>query len=284
MVKIIDCPRDAIQGLHTFIPTKQKIEYLNDLLKVGFDMIDFGSFVSHRAIPQLIDTGEVADNLDLSRTETGLLAIIVNERGAIDACMHDSVKYIGFPFSISETFLWKNTKLQINQAFELIKKINDNITNKGKQFVVHISMAFGNPYGDAYNYSLIEKWVSALQDIGIDIIVLSDTVGVGCMKDIKNVFNLCLNNFSDIEFGAHLHAKQSDWRTRVEAAYEGGCRRFDGALKGFGGCPMSGVDLVGNISTENIIDFMDEVGAETSINRNLLLEMIEKAARFYPHN
>ena len=263
MVKIIDCPRDAIQGIKYFIPTQQKIDYLNHLLKVGFHAIDFGSFVSPKAIPQLRDTGDVVENLDLSNTSTQLLAIVVNERGAIDACMYDSIKYLGFPFSISETFLIKNTHSTISQAFDLIQRMKNCTEDKNKKLVVHISMAFGNPYYDEYNYSIIYKWIRNLRDIGIDKIILSDTVGIGKTEDIFNVFNSVIPDFPDVEFGAHLHSAPRNWRAKIEAAYRGGCRMFDGALGGIGGCPMSGVDLVGNISTENIIHFMDEMGENT---------------------
>jgi hydroxymethylglutaryl-CoA lyase len=281
MVKIIDCPRDAIQGINTFIPTWEKIEYLNQLLRVGFHAIDFGSFVSPRAIPQLRDTSEVVENLDLSNTRTELLAIVANERGAIEACMHDSVKNIGFPFSISETFLYKNTHSTLKDAFDLIKRIRNCTEDKGKKLVVFLSMAFGNPYEDKFNYSIVNKWVRRLSEAGIDIIVLSDTVGIGKTEDIKNIFNFVISDYPNIEFGAHLHARADDWKQRVEAAYNGGCRRFDGALKGLGGCPMSGVEMIGNISTENIIFFMESMGEETGINKDALNEIMEKTGSFY---
>lgn len=282
MVKIIDCPRDAIQGIKDFIPTEIKIDYLNHLLKVGFHAIDFGSFVSPKAIPQLKDTGDVVENLDLSNTSTQLLAIVVNERGAIDACMYDSIKYLGFPFSISETFLKKNTHSTIPQAFDLIQRMKNCTEDKNKKLVIHISMAFGNPYYDEYNYSIVNKWIGNLRDIGIDRIVLSDTVGIGKTEDIYNVFNSVIPDFPDVEFGAHLHSASGNWRSKIEAAYKGGCRMFDGALGGIGGCPMSGVDLVGNISTENIIHFLEEMGENTGINKDVLYDILEKAENFYP--
>jgi len=281
MVKIIDCPRDAIQGINTFIPTWEKIEYLNQLLRVGFHAIDFGSFVSPRAIPQLRDTSEVVENLDLSNTRTELLAIVANERGAIEACMYDSVKNIGFPFSISETFLYKNTHSTLKDAFDLIKRIRNCTEDKGKKLVVFLSMAFGNPYEDKFNYSIVNKWVRRLSEAGIDIIVLSDTVGIGKTEDIENIFNFVISDYPNIEFGAHLHARHDDWKQRIEAAYKGGCRRFDGALKGLGGCPMSGVEMIGNISTENIIFFMEDMGEETGINKDALNEIMEKTGSFY---
>lgn len=282
MVKIIDCPRDAIQGIRDFIPTGKKIEYLDQLLKVGFHTIDFGSFVSPRAIPQLSDTAEVVQNLNRGNSSTELLAIVVNERGAIDACMFDSIKYLGFPFSVSETFLIKNTRLTIPLAFDLVQRMKKCTDDKNKKLVVHISMAFGNPYNDDYDYSTVYKWISKLSDIGIDIIVLSDTVGIGKTSDIFNIFNSVIPEFPGIEFGAHLHSAQSGWRSKIEAAYNGGCRRFDGALRGIGGCPMSGVDLVGNISTENIIYFLEEMGENTGINKELLNDILARAAHFYP--
>ena len=281
MVKIIDCPRDAIQGITSFIPTREKIDYLNQLLKVGFHAIDFGSFVSPRAIPQLSDTSEVVENLDISGTTTELLAIVANERGAIEACMFDSIKYIGFPFSISETFLFKNTRSTIFQAYDLISRMKNCTENKNKKLVVHISMAFGNPYNEEYDYSIVYYWVRKLKDIGIDIIVLSDTVGIGDCSDIENIFKTVISDFPEIEFGAHLHARPDEWRYKIEAAYKGGCRRFDGALKGLGGCPMSGVGMVGNISTENIIDFLEEMGENTGINKEMLYEILHDAESFY---
>lgn len=281
MVKIIDCPRDAIQGIKHFIPTEKKIEYLNKLLKVGFNAIDFGSFVSPKAIPQLTDTGFVSDNLITEDKSTELIAIVVNHKGAIEAANHNNIKYLAFPFSISEIFLHKNIKASISEAFERIIDIHNQCIINDKNLIVHISMAFGNPYGDKYSYDLLFKWITNFSSLGIHTIILSDTVGIGKIEIIQEVFEIFIPEFRYIEFGTHLHAVAHEALLKLEAAYEGGCRRFDGALKGYGGCPMSGVDLVGNISTELIIDFLESKGHEININKEILNEVMSESVLFY---
>jgi len=281
MVKIIDCPRDAIQGIKHFIPTEKKIEYLNKLLKVGFNAIDFGSFVSPKAIPQLTDTGFVSDNLIIEDKSTELIAIVVNHKGAIEAANHKNIKYLAFPFSISEIFLHKNIKASISEAFERIIDIHNQCIINNKKLIVHISMAFGNPYGDKYSYDLLFKWITNFSSLGIQTIILSDTVGIGKIEIIQEVFEIFIPEFRYIEFGTHLHAVAHEALLKLEAAYEGGCRRFDGALKGYGGCPMSGVDLVGNISTELIIDFLESKGHEINLNKEILNEVMSESVLFY---
>lgn len=281
MVKIIDCPRDAIQGIKHFIPTEKKIDYLNKLLKVGFNAIDFGSFVSPKAIPQLTDTGYVSDNLLGESVTTDLIAIVVNHKGAIEAANHKNIKYLAFPFSISEIFLHKNIKASITEAFERIIDIHNQCIINDKKLIVHISMAFGNPYGDEYSYDLLYKWIGNLAELGIETIILSDTVGIGKIEIIQEVFEIFIPEFKYIEFGTHLHSVANESILKLEAAYEGGCRRFDGALKGYGGCPMSGIDLVGNISTELIIEFLENKGHTTGINIEILNEVMSESILFY---
>ena len=256
MIKIIDCPRDAMQGIHEFIPTETKIEYLNKLLKVGFDTLDFGSFVSPKAIPQLKDTAEVLANLELSDTE--LLAIVANTRGATDACNHNEIKYLGFPLSVSEEFQKRNTNKSIDEALDNVKAIQDLCAKHDKEQVVYLSMGFGNPYGEEWSPEIVGDLTLKLSDIGVKIIQPSDTIGVSNPNNIKPLFETLIKSFSDIEFGAHLHSNPRTWAEKIEAAYEGGCRRFDGAIKGYGGCPMAKDDLVGNIATENMIKLLGE--------------------------
>ena len=282
MVKIIDCPRDAMQGIKTFIPTEKKIEYLNQLLKVGFDTLDFGSFVSPKAIPQLRDTAEVVKALDVSATKTKLLSIIANERGARDASKFEKISYLGYPFSISETFQKRNTNAGLNESLKRLEKIKIISDSSEKQLVVYITMAFGNPYYDEWDFSIVYKWVKRLVDMGIDIIVMSDTVGLSNKAIISEVFKGIIPAFPDVEFGAHFHTKPHTWREKMESAFESGCRRYDGALKGYGGCPMSGYGLVGNMSTENIIRFMQDIGEDTGLDIIQLKIAMEMASDFFP--
>ena len=256
MIKIIDCPRDAMQGIHEFIPTKIKVEFLNILLKVGFDTLDFGSFVSPKAIPQLKDTKEVLSQLDLNTTETKLLAIVANVKGAIDACEHTEINYLGFPLSVSEEFQQRNTNKSIQQALDNVKAIQELCEKHKKTQVVYLSMGFGNPYGEEWSPEIVGELVQQLSEIGIRIIQPSDTIGVSNPSNITPLFSTLINAFPHIEFGAHLHSNPTTWEEKIEAAYLGGCCRFDGAIKGFGGCPMAKDDLVGNIATENIIRFL----------------------------
>lgn len=257
-VKIIECPRDAMQGLHDFIPTQTKINYINNLLNVGFDTLDFGSFVSPKAIPQMRDTAEVLAGLDLGGTNTKLLAIVANVRGAQDAMQHKEIKYIGFPFSISETFQQRNTNSSIAQSLESVKQMQELCVANGKELVVYISMGFGNPYGDEWNVNIAQHWVNEMDKIGVRILSLSDTVGIATPESINYLFGNLIPAFKHIEFGAHLHTTPTTWFEKVDAAYTSGCQRFDGALKGFGGCPMASDKLTGNMPTENLVSYFEE--------------------------
>ena len=254
-VKIIECPRDAMQGMSLFVPTKTKIEYLNALLKVGYHTLDCGSFVSHQAIPQMRDTQEVLDNLEDSSTR--LSVIVANRRGVNDAVKHDRVQYLGYPFSISETFQQRNTNKSIADSFDMVKYLLDKSTKNDKEVVIYISMGFGNPYGDDWNVSIVEDWVGKLTDLGIDSFSISDTVGISTPSDISNVFNALIGNYGKAEFGAHFHTRPDEWQEKIDSAYKSGCRRFDGAIKGYGGCPMAKDELVGNMPTENMVSYFD---------------------------
>ena len=257
-----------MQGLHQFVPTETKAAYINQLLRVGFDTLDFGSFVSPKAIPQMRDTAEVLASLDLSTTSTQLLAIVANERGAQDACQHREIQYLGYPFSISETFQQRNTNASIAESVERTKAIQELCTAHGKQLVLYISMGFGNPYGDPWNVEIVHRWVDALVPFGIRIFSLSDTIGCSNPDNISYLFGQLIPAYPDIEFGAHLHTQPHNWREKVEAAWRNGCRRFDGALRGYGGCPMAKDDLTGNMATENLLYFFDEVQEPLGIDRS----------------
>ncbi|MBL3657343.1 hydroxymethylglutaryl-CoA lyase [Fulvivirga sediminis] len=252
-MKIIECPRDAMQGIKHFIPTSDKVKYLNQLLKVGFDTLDFGSFVSPKAIPQMKDTAEVVEQLDLSQTNTKLLAIVANKRGAETALGFDQIDYLGFPLSISETFQKRNTNKTIKEAITVIGEIQDLVIKRNKETVIYISMGFGNPYGDPYSLEMVADFVDLIYAMGINIISLSDTIGIATPDDIDYLFKNLLAQYPEIEFGAHLHSRPESSRDKIKAAQQAGCRRFDGAINGFGGCPMADDELVGNMATETII-------------------------------
>lgn len=266
-VKIIECPRDAMQGIETFIPTATKVRYINQLLKVGFDTIDFGSFVSPKAIPQMKDTKEVLAQLDLSSSTTKLLAIVANVRGAEEASRHQEINYLGFPFSISETFQQRNTNKSISEAMDNLKEIQNLSLRSNKVLVTYISMGFGNPYGDPYNETVVQEFIGSLNEIGVTIISLADTIGVSNVDNIKRLFSNAIASFPHIEFGAHLHSNPNSAYEKIWAAIQAGCTRFDGALKGFGGCPMAKDDLVGNIATETIIKCLSDFNFSTTINQ-----------------
>ena len=255
MIKLIECPRDAMQGIKHFIPTALKIEYINALLLVGFDTLDFGSFVSHKTIPQMADTVEVLNGLKMEGSRSKLLAIIANVRGAEEAVVHESISYLGFPFSISETFQIRNTNSTIEQSLKNVEKIQNLCLLSNKELVVYISMGFGNPYGDEWSPEVAINWVKKLASMGIKIISISDTVGVGNPETISYLFKNLIPAFPEIEFGAHLHTHSFNWEEKVKAAQDNGCKRFDGAMKGYGGCPMAADDLVGNMPTENLIKY-----------------------------
>ena len=257
-MKIIECPRDAMQGISEFVPTSKKIAYINQLLKVGFDTIDFGSFVSPKAIPQLKDSAAVLNGLDLSGTSSKLLAIIANTRGATDACNFQEINYLGFPLSVSEEFQKRNTNKTIDQALKTVEEIQNLSVKNKKQLVVYLSMAFGNPYGENYHPDIVAKLTEQLANMEVGTVALSDTIGVSNAENIAPLFSTLIRQYPTIEFGAHFHTTQDKWREKVDAAYQNGCRRFDAALKGYGGCPMAKDDLVGNMPTEKLITYFKE--------------------------
>ena len=282
-IKIIECPRDAMQGLHHFIPTQTKIDYINQLLKVGFDTLDFGSFVSPKAIPQMADTKEVLAGLNLAQTNTKLLAIIANLKGAEMAVQYPEITYLGFPFSISETFQQRNTNSSIAESLETVKAIQQLCISNHKELVVYISMSFGNPYGDDWNTEIVEKWVKEMDQLGIKIISLSDTIGIANPETIAYLFKHLIPTFPNIEFGAHLHTTPNTWQEKITAAYENGCKRFDGAMKGFGGCPMAADDLTGNMPTENIFYYFNNLNLETDLNETEFTHSLHLANQVFDH-
>ena len=257
-VKLIECPRDAMQGIKTFIPTEKKVQYIQSLLTVGFDTIDFGSFVSPKAIPQMIDTAEVLSRLDLSHTASKLLAIIANVRGANDVSKHSEIDYLGFPFSISENFQMRNTHKTIAQSVDTLLEILEIADKTNKKVVVYISMGFGNPYGDPWNVDIVGQWTERLADMGVGILSLSDTIGSSNPENINYLFSNLILKYPNIEFGAHLHTTPSTWFEKIDAAYHAGCRRFDGAIQGFGGCPMAKDELTGNMPTEKLLSYFTQ--------------------------
>jgi len=257
-MKIIECPRDAIQGIETFIPTEKKIKYLNSILNLGFDTIDFGSFVSAKGIPQLRDTAEVLAGLELNESSSKLLAIIANLRGAIDACHFEEISYLGFPFSISETFQQRNTHSSIAESLVNLTAIQNLAINHNKKLVVYLSMGFGNPYGEEWNVNVVAKWTKVLADLGIQTIAFSDTIGVSNAENITYLFKEITPLFPNVSFGAHLHANPAEAINKLAAAYQAGCRRFDVAINGYGGCPMASDQLTGNMATEVLLNYLDE--------------------------
>jgi len=282
-IKIIECPRDAMQGLQSFIPTQIKIDYINQLLKVGFDTIDFGSFVSPKAIPQMADTKEVLAGLNLAQTNTKLLAIIANLKGAEMVVQYPEITYLGFPFSISETFQQRNTNSSMAESLETVKAIQQLCTSNNKELVIYISMGFGNPYGDDWNTEIVEKWVKEIDQLGIKIISLSDTIGIANPKTIAYLFKHLIPTFPNIEFGAHLHTTPNTWQEKIVAAYENGCKRFDGAMKGFGGCPMATDDLTGNMPTENMFSYFKNLNLETILNEVEFTNSLLLANQVFDH-
>ena len=281
-IKIIECPRDAMQGIQEFIPTQKKIDYINSLLKVGFDTIDFGSFVSPKIIPQMKDTTEVLAGLDLNNTKSKLLAIIANVRGAEDAVKFDEINFLGFPFSISETFQLRNTNSTIEKSLITVDAIQNLCQKNKKELVIYISMGFGNPYGDKWSAEIAMKWVKKISEMGIKKISLADTVGVSNPLTISHLFSHLIPEFPQIEFGAHLHTRPENWEEKIRAAYENGCKRFDSAVKGFGGCPMAKGELVGNMPTENLISFFEEKNLNLEIDKNEFENAMKKAVVTFP--
>ncbi|MDB5029475.1 hydroxymethylglutaryl-CoA lyase [Mucilaginibacter sp.] len=280
-IKLTECPRDAMQGLPNFVPTAIKADYINLLLQVGFDTIDFGSFVSPRAIPQMQDTAQVLAQLDLSTTLSKLLAIIANYRGAEEAAMHNEITYLGYPFSISETFQLRNANSTINDAFDTVKKIKGLCNVKNKELLVYLSMGFGNPYGEEWNTEIIHQWTEKLVNEGINIIALSDTIGVATPDQIKSIYPQLCAEFPKTEFGVHLHSTPDTWYEKVEAAYQSGCKRFDSALKGYGGCPMAKDDLTGNIATENLIGYLKSQNVLQELNYDKLQDALDYSVRVF---
>ena len=265
-MKIVECPRDAMQGLREFIPTEKKVDYLNLLLQVGFDTIDFGSFVSTRAIPQMRDTAEVLSRLKLDNTDTKLLAIVANQRGANDACQFNEIQYLGYPFSVSETFQQRNTNKSIEESLSLVEEMQIMCEKYDKELVVYLSMAFGNPYGDVWSEDIVAKWGEKLAGIGVNTLALADTIGVSNADTISRLFSTLIYEFPEVEWGAHLHTTPKTWREKVEAAYNSGCTRFDCTINGIGGCPMANDDLVGNMPTEKLLSFTQEKKIEIGLN------------------
>ncbi|MEL6123643.1 MAG: hydroxymethylglutaryl-CoA lyase [Bacteroidota bacterium] len=281
MIHLTECPRDAMQGIKTWIPTATKVEYLNQLLKVGFDRLDFGSFVSPKAIPQMRDTGEIVDQLDMGTTDTDLLAIVANQRGARDAVQYEQISYLGYPFSLSETFQLRNTNATIETSLHRVSDIQATAIKSGKHVLIYLSMGFGNPYGDEWNVEIVEQWVNALYSMGIRHMSLSDTIGVSNADNIQYLFSNLIPRFSDVTFGAHLHTTPDKWEEKVNAAYLSGCRHFDGAMRGYGGCPMAADDLTGNMPTEHMISYFDRHQISSSIDSDQLALALAKAATIF---
>jgi len=265
-VKIIECPRDAMQGIKKWIPSKDKLSYIQSVLSVGFDIVDFGSFVSPRSIPQMKDTQFIIENIDLSSTSSKLLAIVANERGALDACKYPSISFLGYPFSISETFQMRNTNKSISESILELKKIKSLCMKNHKELVVYLSMGFGNPYGEPWNYEIVEKWIDILDQIEIKVISISDTTGQEKTNDIKKIYSSLIPKYNNIEFGAHFHTLPNHWFNKINSAYESGCKRFDGAILGFGGCPMAKDELTGNIPTEKLLSYFNTIGQKINID------------------
>ncbi|HET6226344.1 MAG TPA: hydroxymethylglutaryl-CoA lyase [Bacteroidia bacterium] len=281
-MKLIECPRDAMQGVHEFIPTEKKVAYINSILKVGFDTVDFGSFVSPKAIPQMQDTALVLEQLDLSATHSKLLAIIANVRGAQDAVEFEEITYLGFPFSISETFQQRNTNSSMAESLYRIEEIQDLCTRNKKKLIVYLSMAFGNPYGDTWNSDIVITWTKKLANMGIKTIALSDTIGVSNPENISYLFSKLIPEFPGIEIGAHLHTTPETWEEKIQAAYKSGCRRFDSAIKGYGGCPMAADKLTGNMPTENLLSYFKKNNIATGLNDDAFAEAMQLAGSTFP--
>jgi hydroxymethylglutaryl-CoA lyase len=280
-VKIIECPRDAMQGIKTFIPTENKINYIQSLLRVGFDTIDFGSFVSPKAIPQMQDTAEVLEGLDLSQTKSKLLAIIANVQGAELASNHKEIKYLGFPFSISENFQMRNTHKTIAESLITLEEILNIADKSNKEVVAYLSMGFGNPYGDPWDVEIVGSWTEKLATLGVKILSLSDTIGSSTPEIIHYLFNNLILKYPKIEFGAHLHTTSDKWHEKIDSAYKAGCRRFDGAIQGFGGCPMAKDDLTGNMPTEKMLSYFTQQKADTNVSPMSFQSSYNEASKLF---
>jgi hydroxymethylglutaryl-CoA lyase len=280
-VQLIECPRDAMQGWKHFIPTNKKVQYINSLLQVGFDTIDFGSFVSPKAIPQMADTKEVIRGLDVMSSKTKLLAIVANSRGAQEAVTYDAISYLGFPFSISPTFQLRNTNSTIEESLERVEEIQELCMKNNKQLVVYLSMGFGNPYDDDYNQDILLKWADEMITREIGIISLADTVGVATPEQISFALDTLIPKYPAATIGVHLHSTPANWKKKLQAAVNSGCKRFDGALKGIGGCPMAQDDLVGNMNSELMISYLEERGLINGLDRNALFKSLELATEIF---
>jgi hydroxymethylglutaryl-CoA lyase len=282
MLKLIECPRDAMQGLKTFIPTETKVAYLNQLLRVGFDSLDFGSFVSPKAIPQLRDTAEVLKRLDLTDTRSKLLAIVANARGAEDAAAFGEITYLGYPFSVSETFQLRNTNATIEESLERVAEIQAICKKSAKELVLYVSMGFGNHYGDPWNVDIVQTWVERLAQLDLRIFQLSDTIGVATPESIRYLFRNLIPAYPNLEFGAHFHTTPHTWQEKIEAAYRHGCRRFDGAIRGFGGCPMAKDELTGNMPTENMVQYFLDKQENLNLNLDKFNQAMQTALEVFP--
>ncbi len=283
MVQLTECPRDAMQGIKTFIPTDVKLKYLQQLLRVGFDVIDCGSFVSHKAIPQMADTHELIQQVERSELDAELLTIVANTRGAKDAMLYEKIKFVGFPFSISETFQMRNTNSSMSESVERVQEIQNLCLQHDKKMLIYISMGFGNPYGDPWNAELAMKWIDTLAAFDISLFALSDTIGVANKNSIKYLFKNLIPHYPQIEFAAHLHTTPDSWFDKVDAAYQAGCRKFDGAIKGFGGCPMAKDDLTGNMPTENMVQYFLEKGELNNFNQTEFQKAMVMSSEVFPH-
>jgi hydroxymethylglutaryl-CoA lyase len=280
-IKIIECPRDAMQGWKNFIPTEEKIEYINALLKVGFDTIDFGSFVSPKAIPQMADTKEVIQGIKVQGTRTKLLAIVANVRGAGEAAVYNEITYLGFPFSVSETFQQRNTNSSILESLARVEEIQNICTRNNKRLVIYISMGFGNPYGDLYSEEIVFSWVSKIVELGIKTVSLADTVGLAKPEQVYSMTKYLIRQLPQVEIGVHLHSRPDNWKEKLDAAVNAGCRRFDGALNGLGGCPMANDDLVGNMRTEWMIDLFKKKKILNDLDEDALAKSLQLASEIF---
>lgn len=280
--KIVECPRDAMQGIHDFIATEDKVRYINQLLKVGFDTIDFGSFVSPKAIPQLKDTAKVLEHLELPSNGTKLLAIVANQRGAESAINYESIDYLGYPFSVSETFQQRNTNASIEESLGRVEDIQNLVLKNNKSLVLYLSMGFGNPYGDPYHEDIVAMWIEKLAKLEISVFALSDTIGIAQPDIIERLFSTLIPAYEQLQIGAHLHTTADTWKEKVESAYRSGCRRFDGAIEGFGGCPMAADELTGNMPTENLLSYFDEVEQDLDINMEAFMQARLIAGEIFP--
>ena len=278
---MIECPRDAMQGIREFIPTEKKVQYIQSLLRCGFDTVDFGSFVSPKAIPQMKDTAQVLEKLDLSRTSSKLLAIVANVRGAQDASQFEEIDYLGYPFSISENFQMRNTHKTIEESVEVLQEVLNIADASGKEVVAYLSMGFGNPYGDPWNVEIVGSWTDKLSAMGVKILSLSDTVGSSTPDIIDYLFSNLIPKYPNIEFGAHLHTTPSKWHEKIDAAYKAGCSRFDGAIQGFGGCPMAKDELTGNMPSEKMLSYFNSARADSNIKMTSFESAYNEASRIF---